>query len=502
MTEKEEIFMKKLLSLILTAALLLGCLSIPVLSSAEDVPTIRLNMVNFYGNPDEKEVEDAINAILVPKVGAKLDIVGIEFGSWQTQLNLMLTGGPDALDIFTSFWYLPMNTLYANGQVAPLDDLIASQCPDLLNLFSEEVLNACRINGKLYGLPIVTCYSAPNIYAAVLEDSEAAGIDWSQVHTLDDATQAMLKMKAANPDHYYIPGSTEPYWIPKDIDDLGDATNFLGVLTDPLNSTKVENYYESEYFKHLLENVKIWKENDLISPDPLSNSNATLMNIMYGIAQGTTGYTTNSREIWLYENNLSEQYGHKFAGAEIGQRLMTTSTCTTYLFHVTPFAKDQEAAMRVLNELYTNEEVVMLLINGIEGKHYVIDDNGQVALPEGVTPTTDGWYTMGGGTVPNSLLIPTQNYQMKDLPERVAQLNKEAAPSLALGFVFDPSDVTNQVTACANVIAQYYVPLMYGEVDIDEFLPIFNEQLHAAGIDDIIAAKQAQLDAWLAAKGE
>ena len=109
---------------------------------------------------------------------------------------------------------------------------------------------------------------------------------------------------------------------------------------------------------------------------------------------------------------------------------------------------------------------------------------------------------MGGGTLPNSLLTPTQNYQMKDLPERVAQLNKEAKASLALGFVFDSSAVTNQITACANVIAQYYVPLMYGEVDIDEFLPIFNDALHAAGIDEIIAAKQTQLDAWLAAKGE
>ncbi len=495
--------MKKLLSLILTAMLLMGCMSIPALATAEaDVPVIRMNLVNFYGNPDEAEVEDAINAILVPKVGAKLDIVGIEFGSWTTQLNLMLTGGPDSLDIFTSFWYAPLNQLYANGQVAPLDDLIASQCPDLLNLFSEDVLNACRIGGKLYGLPIVTCYSAPNIYAAILEDSEAAGIDWSTVHTLDDATQAMIKMKEANPDHYYIPGSTEPYWIPKDIDDLGDSSNFLGVLTDPLHSTKVENYYESDYFKHLLENVKIWKEHDLISPDPLSNSNATLMNIMYGIAQGTPGYTTNSMEIWLYENNLSEMYGHKFAGAQIGDRLMTTSTCTTYLFHVTPFAKDQEAAMRVLNELYTNPDVSMLLINGIEGKHYVIDENGQVALPEGLTQTTVGWYTMGGGTLPNSLIIPTQNYQMKDLAERIEQLNKEAQPSLALGFVFDSSEVTNQITACANVIAQYYVPLMYGEVDIDEYLPIFNDALHAAGIDDIIAAKQAQLDAWLAAKGE
>ncbi|MBR1585670.1 MAG: ABC transporter substrate-binding protein [Clostridia bacterium] len=491
----------KLLSLVLALALVLSCMSIPVFASAEEnVPVIRMNMVNFYGNKDEKEVEDAINAILVPKVGAKLDIVGIEFGAWQTQLNLMLTGGPDALDVFTSFWYAPLSQLHANGQVAPLDDLIASQCPELLNLFDSTVLDACRIDGKLYGLPIVGCYSAPNIYAAVLEDSQSANIDWSQVHSLDDVTQAMLAMKAANPTHYYIPGSTETYWIPKGIDDLGDSSNFLGVLTDPLNSTTVENYYESDYFKNLLDNVKIWKENDLISPDPLSNSNPTLVNIQYGIAQGTPGYTTNSMEIWLYENNLSEMYGCKFDGAEISDRIMTTSTVTTYLFHVTPFCKDQEAAIRVLNELYTNPEVAMLLANGIEGKHYVLNENGQITLPEGETATTVGWYTLGGGTLPNTLLCPAQDYQMPDLSERIAQLNAESKPSLALGFVFDSSSVTDQVTACANVIAQYYLPLMYGEVDIDDVLPMFQQALKDAGIDDIISAKQAQLDAWLAAK--
>ena len=42
--------------------------------------------------------------------------------------------------------------------------------------------------------------------------------------------------------------------------------------------------------------------------------------------------------------------------------------------------------------------------------------------------------------------------------------------------------------------------LINGEVDIDEILPVFQQALHDAGIDDIIAEKQAQLDAWLASK--
>ena len=78
--------------------------------------------------------------------------------------------------------------------------------------------------------------------------------------------------------------------------------------------------------------------------------------------------------------------------------------------------------------------------------------------------------------------------------------NENAEKSLALGFQFDSSKVADQMTACANVVAQYYMPLMYGEVDIDSSLEEFNKQLYAAGLQDIIDEKQAQLDAWLASK--
>jgi len=82
----------------------------------------------------------------------------------------------------------------------------------------------------------------------------------------------------------------------------------------------------------------------------------------------------------------------------------------------------------------------------------------------------------------------------------MAQSNAEAKPSLALGFTFDATPVADQITACNNVIAQYYLPLINGEVDIDEVLPVFQQALRDAGIDAVIAEKQSQLDKWLAAK--
>lgn len=84
--------------------------------------------------------------------------------------------------------------------------------------------------------------------------------------------------------------------------------------------------------------------------------------------------------------------------------------------------------------------------------------------------------------------------------DQMKKKNENAEKSLALGFQFDSSKVADQITACTNVVAQYYTPLMYGEVDIDSTLEEFNKQLYAAGLQDIIDEKQAQLDAWLASK--
>ena len=63
-------------------------------------------------------------------------------------------------------------------------------------------------------------------------------------------------------------------------------------------------------------------------------------------------------------------------------------------------------------------------------------------------------------------------------------------------------NVQTQVAAVANVVSQYNTALTYGEENPEEVLPEFLAELEAAGINDIIADYQAQLDAWLAENGK
>jgi putative aldouronate transport system substrate-binding protein len=465
----------------------------------EEYPVIRWAYTKIFPTPSESKIEEALNVILRKEAHAEIDLVPVDFGTMTTQFNLLLTGGSDSIDVFSSFWYMPLGTLYANGQLAPLDDLLASDGQGILDLFSDVpgVLGSCTIEGKLYGIPSYGPFSSPMIYIVKKTDSDSANIDWTNINTLDGVTEAILKMKEANPDHYYVPGAVESYWIPKDIDYLGD-TNFLGVLTDPLNSTTVENYYESDYFMSFLENVKIWQANDIFNPDTMSNTNPTLLSLQNGITSGTPGYGWDLDE-WLYEANLKQDYGDDMTGTQIGPRLITTGTATTYLWHITSFSENKEAAMRVMRVFYTNDEAANLLGNGIEGENYVINDEGKVAYLEGMNMTNTGWTGLGCSySLPNCSGTPVWYYQPDNMWDMMADSNTEAKASLALGFTFDNTPVADQVTACSNVIAQYYLPLINGEVDIDEVLPVFQQALHDAGIDEVIAEKQTQLDAWLA----
>lgn len=463
----------------------------------DEMPVVRL-CINKPGTGEgELVVEEAVNKLLAERYGIQVDIV---LKQDNTQLNLMLTGGEDTVDIFTSFWFMSQSTLYNNGQLLNLDPYMEKEGKGILELYKDypEVLNCGKIGGSLYGIPAYTAWSTPNIYTVKEDISNAANIDWSKVKTLADATEAMVAMKQATPSTYLVPGATQTYWVPKDLDDLGD-TKYLGVIIDPDTSTTVENYYESAQFVDFLEQVKVWKANNIISPDPMSNDQATLYNLMYGIVDGTPGYSWSIDE-FCYEANEQQNFNGNMVGAQIGERYITTGTVQTYMWHISSFTKVPEAAVTLLNALYTDDDVAFLVAFGLENEHYVLDENGQLRYPNDIGAFDDAWCGIPMDYWPNLTGCPTFYYQPVDKYEMMMATNDEAKISRALGFVFDSSSVADEMAACSSVVDQYYLPLINGEVDIDSTLAAFQQALKGAGIDTIVAEKQAQLNAWLAAQ--
>lgn len=64
------------------------------------------------------------------------------------------------------------------------------------------------------------------------------------------------------------------------------------------------------------------------------------------------------------------------------------------------------------------------------------------------------------------------------------------------GFNVNIDNIKTQTAAVSNVIAQYEGGLLTGELNPEEYIPKLNEELEAAGMNEIVEEAQQQLDAW------
>ncbi|MEE0364911.1 MAG: DUF3502 domain-containing protein, partial [Oscillospiraceae bacterium] len=93
----------------------------------------------------------------------------------------------------------------------------------------------------------------------------------------------------------------------------------------------------------------------------------------------------------------------------------------------------------------------------------------------------------------------TDASQVGTWPE-TAEINANAQASCILGFAFDSEPVATQIAQCSAVVEEYLPALNCGAVDVDSTLEAFNAALKDAGVEQIIAEMQSQIDAWLATK--
>ena len=68
------------------------------------------------------------------------------------------------------------------------------------------------------------------------------------------------------------------------------------------------------------------------------------------------------------------------------------------------------------------------------------------------------------------------------------------------GFNFDNSLVKDKVAAMASIGAEYFFALYSGTIDPVKYVPEYIDKLKKAGIEEVKAELQKQLDVWLATK--
>lgn len=436
------------------------------------------------------EVAAAISEITREKIGVEVELVR---GQDAEQINLALTSG-EAIDLLNyNNISGQLASVVRNNYALALDDLVQEYGQGALAVINPLDLDACRFNGSLYALPNMKDTSRSAGFAMRKDICDELGIVVPEYGTYDDVYEILTKVHEAYPDMYPL----VPTWggggmqetLP--IDPLGD---YLGVIENAFgDSTKVVNHYATDSYREFCEMMYKWNQEGLIMPDATTT---TENNLLSGNGFAMFENWKPGKELEVFKGNAREVYFLK-----VIKPYKYTDVPNGNSFMIPYSSKHPEKAMQLWNLMFTDAEVSNLFINGIEGKHYVYTDDSKtfITTPEGVKSNATG-YSSVDWSWPNQQLTPIWEGGIADLWKQLNEFNQSGTPSPAHGFSWNSNPVLNQVTACNNVISAYHTALRWGAMDPAENLPKFIEELEAAGINEIIAEKQKQLDEFLASK--
>lgn len=190
--------------------------------------------------------------------------------------------------------------------------------------------------------------------------------------------------------------------------------------------------------------------------------------------------------------------GKEIVSIPIGRSTISTSSVNFCQWIIPAQCENPKKALAVLNLLYSDSDFQNLFRYGIEGKDYVVSD-GIASYPDGVTSDSVGWgnelWLCGNGSVGYAWETDPENVY-----EKFTEYNDTAQESPLYGFIYDTTNVKNEITAITNVTDKYKAIIENGDADPSTTLPQFNEELKSAGIDNIIEDMQKQVDEWLANK--
>ena len=455
-----------------------------------DMTVVRCAFPSFNDVSDSEMVEAEINKVLAEKYGIQTDITFINTGSWQQQSTLLLTG--DEVDVIT-LWPLPLSTFINNRQLLPLDSYLETASDELKNKFTEEQWKACQSDGVQYSIPNLRNYGS--IFICFWDEAKLAELGYKaeEITTLDQIEEVLYAAHEKYPDIYTIVPQGQAnfvngvYW-----DGLGDQ-NYIGVLGDCGQDTTVTDIFECQDFIDFVTRTRKWYLDGLMMGDALSNQETGSTMIQNGAAFASL------------TNRACEPAPAGLTQSQFVDGWSDSTNITALTYGINALSPNPDEAWTMLEALYCDTDVQQLLINGIEGIHYVDNGDGSVSYPDGVTSSSS---TYGEGPMywslpyANADVTPNTELGPATFLSDLIEFNNACTPSIATGITIDTEamGVVDEYAACLNVKDKYYNGLMNGILDPETTLPQAHQEMVDAGIEKICAAKQQVLDEFLANK--
>jgi putative aldouronate transport system substrate-binding protein len=430
-------------------------------------------------------------------INTTLKLQVFPWGDYPNKMSMIIASGEQFDICFMGAWTNYYQNV-AKGAFVDLTDLVATNLPNFSKVIDPAFLEAPKVKGRLYGLP--TNKETFASYGVEVDKNLAttAGVSFDGVKAYADLEPILTAAKAKLPkDTFPMTFQSTSYFKTSDWDELGDWTipGFVKVGED---KTVVDQFESPEFMAN-------WQLAYKWTQAGLANKN--------GATKGAPDYWNQEKGMCRAESlgPVGAYMGSKnneIDRVRMGNNIVTTGSGAGALQCFSKTSKDVNRALLFFDTVATNPDLYNLLMFGIEGRDYQVTDATTdpktVAFLSGQDENSVAYIHAGGAWSLGMDWFASylSGADPKDRNAQVKALNAAAAKSPLLGFSFDATPVKTEVDACGTVYQELGVPLNCGAVDPAVAAPKFIEKLKAAGVDKIIAEKQAQLNQWKTDNGK
>jgi len=444
-----------------------------------------------------KLVEDAINAYTEEKIGVHINFTWIATADYQTQFTLAVSNN-EPIDVSVYTTRLKFLSLTSTGAAMDISGLVDTYAPDLLNLFGEELMASVKIGDGIYGFPNYRILNSNYYFLMRTDVLERAGVldAYKGMKTWADF-EAVMQAVVDVSDGYAIGSSNsnglygsqgclfggESFADAYAFDYLGDTIHT--VVTD--QDGNVDNLIAQQGFKDMCKRAAEWFDAGYVYPDTPFLKEGDEMNIQSEVYSGVIVMGE-----YGADTSWSQKCGVDLTGLEIASGYLSTGTCQKFGTFVPVTSEQPEAALKFLNLLYTDANLMNLFIWGVEGETYVLNADGQADYPAGTDQKTCGYHGLDYSIGNQFLCLPWAGSE-PNFRENQMQSFKNAPTSKFLGCTVDTSTLSAVFSALTSVNDEFYKTIssgMYTESQYEEYL----QKLDAAGIDEWINLYQTTLD--------
>ncbi len=470
----------------------------------EDIAEIEVMFWTMNTIPrDVQMVEDAINEITEEKINTQVHLNILEMGNYAQQLNLILSSN-EKMDLMVT---LPgesahFNSMSSQNQLTDLTELLPEYAPELLETVPESWLKGTMVDGKILSVTSYGDKATPLGFVCRTDILEQTGIDPETLKTADDFEALFEKVKAVDPDITPLAVGnkkilTTPYLIDSEgnfvkYDSLGDSDNALiGIMEG--DETTIQNNYLRPEFVETAKCFTSWYEKGYVYKDGANFDEAAETLISANTAFGYFSTVPVGSEA-----SKSAVCGHDMTIIYLdNEPLISTELIRKFTWAVPTTATEPEAAVKFMNLLFTDSEVLNLLTWSIEGVHYQTLEDGTIDFMDGEDANSCGYY-IGDETaiLGSGFLAKVRTGSEPDLRAESETMNLNATVSDFLGFSFDSEGFENQIAGITNAIAECRPSLASG-LYTENYYNDFIQKLNDSGAQEYIANIQQQLDAWL-----